>query len=148
MEKDIAELVIAHTKDLERLGIALIALLGVNILGLLGRYLVEDKLKFREVRVNKASIINNKKVTVQENLFHLLDELTLMDPGDSTSFLNKIQETDKYIRKNKLFIEKQITKISNDILDYHKSVLVNPASKNFEFEIEHLEKFTNEFTKL
>ncbi|QHL87450.1 hypothetical protein GU926_08365 [Nibribacter ruber] len=147
MEKDVAELIIQHVENLKSLSVGLIALLVVNILGLLGRFWVEGVLKNRDIKINKAAIINNRKVTVQESLYHLFDSLSLINPYDAQELSIKIVETDMFIRKNSLFLDTRIHNISIALLDYFKEVQVQPRKKDIKYEFDHLDMYTDEFTK-
>ncbi|MER2996457.1 hypothetical protein [Pontibacter populi] len=147
METSAAELILKSIQDLKTLGITLGVLIIANI-GAIGiKYYFDQRLKNADVKINKASLINSRLVSVQEELFHKLDNLTKIDVNDSATIVTEVQEAFRYMNKFQLFIPKKLRKTSHDLLDYFTSVGLNPSNKKYETETALLDNYTNEFLK-
>lgn len=93
----------------------LVILISINILLIVGDFTSKLLLSNKDKYNKKKLIIDEKSIKILEQLFHSLDSLSLFDKSESDLMLNKIRDTNQFIRSNKVYISKPFQNISNDI---------------------------------
>ncbi|WP_242929173.1 hypothetical protein [Pontibacter vulgaris] len=104
-----------------------------------------DLKETKDIKINKVNAINSKRIETQSALFKSLDALSIIDIFDSNELLAKVQEVESYSRANKIYIEKPVLKITEELLDYYKTVISSPSNKKFETETKLLDEYINIF---
>ncbi|MGV3588558.1 MAG: hypothetical protein ACO1OF_16250 [Adhaeribacter sp.] len=107
-----------------------------------------EKAKLKEnsdVKINRTNVLNTKKIAAQEELFHHLDALTILDHFNSNLLILETLKVEQYIKKHNLLIDKPLGKIAHGFLDYFKMVASSPGSKDFIIEERFLDEYTQEF---
>lgn len=105
------------------------------------------KLKNKDKEINHHNLRESKRIEHQETLYVLLESLTYFD--GNASEINKFQKTiieiNKFLTQKRLYLNKDIIKISQEFTDYNTQVLVDYRKKNYEKEIIILEKYNAKF---
>ena len=144
MIKDVIE---ANNHSSKILAITLIALVSINILVEVLRFIFSIVMSNREKKNKRHLLIAEKKIKVLEQLFQMMDSLTLLDKSEETSLLQQIREIDHYMTKNKIYIEKTFQKSALEILDYFRGILTDYRQKSIEKETKLFENFADEFNR-
>lgn len=125
----------------------LLILISVNIVVEIIRLICGIIINNKETKSKRKLLIEEKRIKILEQLFKSLDSLSLYDRDENQELLIKIKEINTYIRNNKLYISKKYQRLSNDILDYFKNVMIDYRCKSIEKETKLFEKFCNAFNK-
>jgi len=86
-----------------------------------------------------------KKVEVFEHIFKMFNKFTLYDREQSQDLLTEIQSLVKYTIDNGLYIDTQLTNLTNDFTDYFKEIIVDYRRKDFNKEQEFQKRFQRLF---
>ena len=105
------------------------------------------KLKNKEKSINRHNLIESKRIEAQENLYILLEKLTYYDGNEDSKvlFQTEISEINKFLTQKKIYIPKEIIKISQEFTDYNTSILCDYRKKSYEKEMAMLEQFNIQF---
>jgi hypothetical protein len=88
-----------------------------------------------------------KKVEVFEHLYNTYVSFTLVDREQSGQLLNDIQKFSRYVVVNGLYIDKQLMRLTNEVTDYFKEVIVDFRKKDLAKEKVLQDKFKSLFNK-
>ncbi|MGV0828343.1 hypothetical protein ACTS9C_05525 [Empedobacter brevis] len=144
MIKDVLESTLKSNKELIGLGSALIGFLVINIITALINIFLQFKLKNKDKDIIKYEILENQRISILSQLYLKLEDLTYYDGTDSSNYLNKSNEINKFLSKNKIYLNKKIITSVNNYNDYFLSVLSDYRLKNYNKENELL----NDYIKL
>ena len=148
MKESLIEQLNDKVESLEQILILLLFLMVANIATAIIKYVADRKLKGVDLRNIRQNLIIEREIKVQENIYKLLESITLFDPREETDeMLSKIIKTERYINSNNLFISKKINKCVDEILDYLKSILTDYRKKDISKETKLLNEFINTYRK-
>ncbi|AUC80947.1 hypothetical protein [Lacinutrix sp. Bg11-31] len=105
------------------------------------------KLKNKDKEINHHNLRESKRIEHQEKLYILLESLTYFDgkASEKNKFQKTITEINKFLTQKRLYLNKDIIKISQEFTDYNTQILVDYRKKNYEKEILILEKYNTKF---
>ena len=147
VEAETLKILTKNYTDLKTLLWILIGVIVVHILAMLFRYFLDYKLKERDKNIHKKNLLVNRTIQIQELLFNYLDELTLFEFDQSVLMLQKISEIERFVVKNKLYIDKEVLQVTEKCLDYFKSLLSTFSNKDVKKEMLFLEEYVKKFNK-
>lgn len=129
-----------------KLSIALIVFMSINILMSLINILSDHKLKNKEKKIFSFSLKEKRRIEIFEKIYQLQDKLTFYDGRtDNNLFLIDIQDIQAYVSQNKLYLNKKEQQLINEINDYFKTVLTNYRTKDYRKESELFTKMEGVF---
>ena len=141
------ELIQNAKNDYKYLLTTLICLIIINLIFEFFKFINSIKLLNKEKSNNKQLLLDDKRIDIQVKLFKSLSRLKLFEKDQDTDLLNAIKNINSFITNNKLFISKELQSISNEILDYFKSVIFDFNTKDIKTEAQLFDKYYNEFNK-
>ena len=103
------------------------------------------KLKNKEKSINSYNLKEVKRIETQDELYKLLEELTYYDGTNTQSYQAKSAAINKFLTQKKIYLSKNIIKISQNFNDYFLTVLGDYRRKNYSTEIEYLEEYNKAF---
>lgn len=103
------------------------------------------KLKNKEKSINSYNLKEVKRIETQDELYKLLEELTYYDGTNTQSYQSKSAAINKFLTQKKIYLSKNIIKISQNFNDYFLTVLGDYRRKNYSTEIEYLEEYNKAF---
>jgi hypothetical protein len=105
------------------------------------------KLKNKDKEINHHNLRESKRIENQERLYILLESLTYFDgnPKGKDAFQKTITEINQFLTQKRIYLNKDIIKISQEFTDYNTQILVDYRKKNYEKEILILEKYNIKF---
>ncbi len=131
-----------------KLVVALIIFISLNLITTIINLISQHNLKLKEKKIISFKIKEEKRTVIYEIIYKNLDKMTFyIGKNDSNDFLNSIQETERYISRNKLYIDKSCQQLINEILDYFKTVLADYRKKDYSIEMKLFEKLSSNFNK-
>lgn len=120
----------------------------LNIGALIANWVLQLKLKNKDFKLINHNLRENERMKIIQELYILLEDLTYyLNPSEKNDYLQKTQNINKYITKNKLYIDKDFQKISKKFTDYFLNVLKDLRHKSYEKEISILDEFIEKFNK-
>ncbi|MDD2577074.1 MAG: hypothetical protein PHV76_06200 [Bacteroidales bacterium] len=122
----------------------LIVMIIINILAMVFKFFLDRKLKKIDITIKRKTIIAEKAINIEAELFVQLEKLKLFQNSEKEEMLNSIIKIEEFIVDNKINIGKEIQKTTNKQLDYYKTVCHDFKNKNIKLE----KKFTNKFCEL
>jgi len=144
--KDLFEI---YSKDIQnntKLLIAMSIFILINLIVTFVNIWAQVKLKNKEKKIYSFNLKEVRRIEISEKLYNQLDNLTFFDGKNNNEiFLIKIQELEKFVSSNKLYISKNVFKNVQGFSDYFKSVLVDYRKKDYAKEMELTENFCNIF---
>lgn len=146
-QEEIIKAILKNFDNIKNLLIIFSSLLFVNIFSFFGNIIIELIAKHKEVKVYRKNLISSKILETEEKLFVKLEHLSLLDQFQLTQLLTEITIIEQFISSNKLYVEKDIEKISIKLLDYFKSVVTDYRKKNYLTELTFFDEFTRTFNK-
>ncbi|MDM1368858.1 hypothetical protein [Myroides marinus] len=118
-----------------------IATIGIN-------WFIQFKLKDKEFDIINHNLREKERMAIIKELYSFLEDLTYyLDENDKPQYLEKTNQINKYITKNKLFIDENYIAITKEFTDYFLNVLNDFRLKNYTTELSILDKFIKEFNK-
>ena len=146
--KDLME---GYSKDLalnNKLLVALLIFISLNLITTIINIISQHSLKKKDKKIISFKIKEEKRIFIFEKIYQLLDEMTFYSGrDDSEEFLSSIQETEKYISSNKIYIGKKEQKLIYNITDYFKTVVTDFRKKDYSKETELFDKLSSNFNK-
>src|SRR5690606_32799856 len=105
------------------------------------------KLKNKDKEINNHNLRETKRIEHQEQLYILLESLTYFDGtlSEKDKFQKTIVKINQFLTQKRIYLNKNIIKISQEFTDYNTQVLVDYRKKNYEKELLILEKYNTEF---
>nr|WP_315419953.1 hypothetical protein [uncultured Pedobacter sp.] len=97
--------------------------------------------------IHSANLKEQKKINLYEQIYAKMDEITNIDPRDSSLILMKVTELERFFKLNFLYIHKQVEKIIFKFTDYNKAISQNISLKNFDTEVEFVTALKDHFNK-
>lgn len=147
----IQELLETYSDDIARnnqLLIAMLIFIGVNLLSTLINIISQHRLKSKDKKIISFKIKEQKRVSIFESIYRKLDKMTFLEgKTESDELLESIQNVEKYISKNKLYIDKKDQKLMYEITDYFKTILTDYRKKEYGKEIKLFDKLSANFDK-
>jgi hypothetical protein len=115
-------------------------LAGINIF-------FQFRLKNKDKEVNNHNLREIKRIEHQEELYVLLESLTYYNgtSKEKVSFQKKMTLINQFLTQKKIYLNKEIIKISQEFTDYNTQLLVDYRKKNYEKELMILEKYNTQF---
>ncbi len=145
------DLLQTYSDDIERnnqLLIALLIFIGINLLTTIINIVSQHKLKSKDKNIISFKIKEQKRISVFESIYRKLDKMTFLDgKTESDELLQQIQNVEKSISKNKLYIHKKNQKLMYEITDYFKTILTDFRKKDYNKEIKFFDKLSSNFGK-
>lgn len=138
---NVNEKINSNTKLLFTLGIFVV----INIIATLLDIFFQFRLKEKEKDINNHNIRETKRVDTQEELYNMLEELTYYANSNSQSYQIKSKEINKYLTKKRIYLNKEIIKITQEFNDYFLNVLSDYRNKDFQKETDFLERYSKIF---
>lgn len=105
------------------------------------------KLKNKDKEINHHNLRESKRIEHQEKLYVLLESLTYFDGSTKSKneFKKTLTEINKFLTQKKIYLNKDIIKISQEFTDYNTKLLVDFRKKNYEKEMTILDKYNTKF---
>ena len=105
------------------------------------------KLKNKDKEISNHNLRESKRIDHQEQLYTLLESLTYFDgtPKEKNKFKKTITDINRFITQKRIYLSKDIIKITQEFTDYNTQLLVDYRKKNYEKEMGILEKFNTHF---
>lgn len=130
-----------------KLIIALIIFVLLNFILTAINIYFQFKLKNKDKEINNHNLRESKRIEHQEQLYILLESLTYFDgtSAEKEKFQKTIVEINQFLTQKRIYLNKNIIKISQEFTDYNTQVLVDYRKKNYENELLILEKYNVEF---
>jgi len=129
-----------YSKDIQsnsKLLITVIIFISINLIITLINIYAQVSLKEKEKKIFSFNLKEKKRIEVFEVLFVKLDLLTFFDGKvNNANFLIDIQNIDKYVTSQRLYIPNALFKVVQEYNDYYKSVLSDYRKKNYATEID------------
>lgn len=125
---------------------ALICFISLNLIVTIMNIFSQNRLKNKEKKIFSFNLKEKRRIEILEELYNKMENLSNFDGKErSDEFLLQIKEMEAFTNKNRLYLPKQIQKITNEYSDYLKSVLTDFRKKNYEFEINVFNKYSKLF---
>lgn len=129
-----------------KLSIALMIFMLINLLMSLINIYSDHKLKNKEKKIFSFSLKEKRRIEIFEKIYQLQDKLTFYDGrNDNNTFLLDIQSIQVYVSQNKLYLSNKEQQLINEINDYFKTVLTNYRIKDYRKEAELFKKMEGLF---
>lgn len=146
--KDLLE---SYSKDIalnNKLLIALIVFISINLITTVINIISQHRLKLKDKKIISFKIKEEKRISIFESIYQMLDKMTFYTGRDDCEeFLNSIQEAEKYISNNKIYIDKKEQKLMYETTDYFKTVVTDFRKKDYSNEIKLFDKLSTKFNK-
>lgn len=127
---------------------SIIILLGLNLVAALANFFQAIYLKNKEDKSYRLKIREDRRITIYESLYKLIEELTYFDGRiNNDDLLNKIAGIDRYISQNGIYISKQMRTAIINCLDYYRSITIDFRKKNISSETYYLNEIESLFNK-
>lgn len=127
---------------------AIIVLLGLNLIAAFANFFQAIYLKNKESKQYRNQIREDRRLTILENLYNFLEELTYFDGKEGNDeLLSKIASIEKFSSKNNIYISKEIRKSVSSTLDYYRSITTDFRKKDYSSESDFLSEFVRLFNK-
>lgn len=140
-----------YADDIEKnnqLLVALLIFISINLITTLINIISQHKLKSKDKNIISFEIKEQKRISIFENIYRKLDKMTFLDgKTESEELLQLIQNVEKSISKNKLYINKKNQKLIYDITDYFKTTLTDYRKKDYGKELKLFDKLSSNFNK-
>lgn len=144
--KEIIETYTISNNKLTSLSITIIIFTSANIIAIIANIWSSFRLKNKEKGIIKYEKLEESRIRIHHELFLKLEELTYYSPTDnSDDFTIKSNEINTFLSKNRLFINKDIYKITDEFNNYFLTVIQDYRKKNTEKEIKILDKYIKLF---
>jgi hypothetical protein len=114
-----------------------------NIIAIVLRFWGDWSLKNKEKELHSFTLKEKKRIEVFEFLYNEIDSLGLMN--DSNLMLQKITDIERFIITRRLYINRDLKSLTEDALDYFKRVMTNPRRKNYQTELDFMDRFCDLF---
>ena len=145
------DLLKTYADDIERnnqLLIALLIFISINLITTIINIISQHKLKSKDKSIISFKIKEQKRISIFENIYRKLDKMTFLDgKTEADELLLLIQDVEKSISKNKLYIHKKNQKLMYDITDYFKTTLTDYRKKDYSKELKLFDKLSSNFGK-
>ena len=129
-----------------KLSIALMIFMSINLLMSLINIFSDHKLKNKEKKIFSFTLKEKRRIEIFEKIYQLQDKLTFYDGrNENNLFLIEIQDIQAYVGQNKLYLSKKEQQLINEINDYFKTVLTNYRTKDYRRETELFTKMEGIF---
>jgi hypothetical protein len=105
------------------------------------------KLKNKDKEINHHNLRESRRIENQEELYILLESLTYYDGSskEKGDFQKTITEINRFLTRKRIYLNRDIIKISQEFTDYNTQVLVDYRKKDYRKEIIMLEKYNTKF---
>jgi len=127
------------------LTLTLLGFVSVNFLLTCLDIFFQFRLKNKEKSINSYNLKEAKRIETKDELYKLLEELTYYDGTNAQLYQSKSAAINKFLTQKRLYLDKNIIKISQNFNDYFLTVLSDYRRKNFETETNFLEEYTIAF---
>lgn len=126
-----------------KLLITLFIFVGINIIGAVVNIIVQFKLKNKEKNINNHNLREAKRIEKQAMLYNMLEDLSYFDGSnkDFKLYHKKVSEINKFLTKERLFLSKELIRLSQEFSDYFLGVLSDYRTKSYEKEMKILDNF-------
>ncbi|WP_425076956.1 hypothetical protein [Psychroserpens sp. S379A] len=145
------DLLKTYADDIERnnqLLIALLIFISINLITTIINIISQHKLKSKDKSIISFKIKEQKRISIFESIYRKLDKMTFLDgKTEADELLQLIQNVEKSISKNKLYIHKKNQKLMYDITDYFKTTLTDYRKKDYRKELKLFDKLSSNFGK-
>jgi flagellar biosynthesis component FlhA len=145
------ELIEGYSQDIalnNKLLIALIVFISINLITTIINIVSQHRLKQKDKKIISFKIKEEKRISIFESIYQKLDKMTFFTGReDCEEFLNLIQETEKYISNNKLYMNQKELKLMYETTDYFKTVLADYRKKDYSNEIKLFDRLSAKFNK-
>ena len=121
--------------------ITLIVFLIVNIFALIAKYFFDRALKKQDIKIGRKVSITALAIKTEADLFIKLENLKSFQKSEAHEMLDAIIDIENSLGSSRLFICKDLMKLTNDCLDYFKKVVANFSEKDIRKEKRFTEKF-------
>lgn len=125
----------------------LITILVLNIIATGLKFYFELKLQDRENVIHKKKLLIENAIKIQETIYSRLEKISLYTRDEEKLMLTDIQELQRYVTNNRIYLSKGMLKIIDLILDYYRGVLTDYRRKDYRKEIDFFETYAKEFSK-
>jgi hypothetical protein len=127
---------------------AIIILLSVNLIAAVANFFQTIYFKNREDKSYRLKIREDRRITIYEELYKFIEELTYFDvKEDNNDLLTKISLIDRYISQNGIYISNDVRNCINVGLDYYRSIVTDFRKKSISEENEFLNGFVRLFNR-
>lgn len=123
----------------------LLILLGVNILLMVLKFILDVFRDKRETHSYKIKRISESVIKVEGEIYKKLQELATFQKDDCHKMLDKIIELDNYMEANSLYISKKYRDEAVKTLDYFKRVVTDFGEKDNKKEGRYFHGLSNIF---
>jgi Icc-related predicted phosphoesterase len=145
------QLIESYSKDIalnNKLLVALIVFISINLITTIINIISQHRLKNKDKKIISFKIKEEKRILIFEAIYQKLDKMTFFSgKDDSENLLKSIQETEKNISSNKIYIGKKELKLMYNVTDYFKTVASDYRKKDYASEIKLFDKLSDTFNK-
>ncbi len=127
--------------------IAFIIFASLNIISIVVNLVLQFKLKNKDKDIIKFNLRESERIKVLFRLYELLEQLTYYNEEYQKEYIDKANQINQYITKNKLYIDKSYINITQEMNDYFLTVIGDYRKKDYKNEMRLLDEFSKEFNK-
>ena len=142
------DLIESYSKDIalnNKLLVALLVFISINLITTIINIISQHRLKNKDKKIISFKIKEGKRISIFETIYQKLDEMTFFSGKDDSEKL--LQETEKHISSNKIYIGKKELKLMYVATDYFKTVASDYRKKDYAEEIKFFDKLSATFNK-
>lgn len=132
----------------EKFWVWLVVGISVQILSAVLSFLMQLRLKNLEKNITKFNLREEKRISVMEDVYQKMSELTWFFPGESVVDLNdQIKIIDKLVTSKALYLSNNVRLLVGRYLDHFRNVASNPNRKDISKEEKMLDEFSSFFNQ-
>lgn len=126
-----------------------IFVIGINTIATIWNTITQFRLKEKDKDIANYNLKQAKRIKIHEEIFTKFNELSnFMPNSDINDLIFKIQNTQRFIEVNKLYINKTSISLYNEFLDYFKQLIITPNKKDVKQESLLTSKLVDNFEKI
>lgn len=104
-------------------------------------------LKRQDKKVNSYNLKEAKRINSIEEIFGFINKLSLLDRNNTDQIIQEVQDLEKYVNDNALYVNKSYQKIVKTICDYYKDVASDFGNKDYAIEMDLTAQLIKIFNK-
>ena len=119
----------------------------LNIISIIVNLVMQFKLKNKDKEIIKFNLRESERIKILFRLYELLEQLTYYCEEDRETYIEKANQINQFITKNKLYIDKSYINIAQEMNDYFLTVIGDYRKKDYKNEMRLLDEYTKQFNK-
>lgn len=136
-----------NIESVKKFIVAFVVFATLNIISIVGNLFMQFKLKNKDKDIIKFNLRENERIKILFHLYELLEQLTYYNGDERDEFLEKTKKINRFITKNKLYLDKSFIKIAQEMNDYFLTVISDYRNKDYKNETKLLDEYTKLFNK-